>query len=156
MNSNKTILFVCTGNTCRSPMAEGLMKKRIGEINWKIISAGVATGDGYLASKNALSAMAEIGIDISGHRSQMLTEELINRADLVVTMGESHRSIIVDFDPKSSPKVCLLKSFETGKVPADIADPFGGSLAVYRHTRDEIDRAISDLILFLLDGNQGE
>ncbi len=156
MNKQKTILFVCTGNTCRSPMAEGIMKARASKFPWEIISAGVSTADGYPASKHAIKAMSEIGIDISGHKSQLLNQGLINRADLIVTMSESHRSAIVNYSPQSSAKVCLLKSFETGKVPADIADPFGGSLSVYRNTRDEIERAISDLILFLLDGNQGE
>jgi tRNA threonylcarbamoyl adenosine modification protein (Sua5/YciO/YrdC/YwlC family) len=152
----KTVLFVCTGNTCRSPMAEALFRERTKKLGWNIISAGTFAGEGYPASANAVAALRECGIDLTEHGSQPLTKALIERADIVITMGESHRASVLQIAPDCSAKVCLLKSFETGKVPADIADPFGGSLKVYRHTRDEIDHAISDLILFLLEQNQGE
>ena len=137
-------------------MAEALLKKRAGDLDWKIISAGTFASNGYPASPNAINALQEIGIDLNKHESQTVTPELIEASDIIVTMGQSHRAAVLDIAPQSYAKVFLLKSFETGKVPADIADPFGGSLAVYRHTRDEIDHAISDLILFLLERNQGE
>ncbi len=146
----KKILFVCTGNTCRSPMAEALFRKRIGEgTEWEADSAGLYAANGSPASTHAIQALEELGIDLSGHRSKFLDPELAHQADLIVSMTEGHRFDILQNFPEVGNRVCLIKSFGTGKVPADISDPFGGSLDIYRQTRDEIDRAISDLVLFL-------
>ena len=100
----------------------------------------------------AEKAMMELDLDLSGHHSKPLTPELVNRADLIVAMTEGHRFHILQEFPEVGNKVCLIKSFGTSKVPADISDPFGGSLNIYRKTRDEIDRALSDLILFIRTG----
>ena len=150
----KKILFVCTGNTCRSPMAEALFRLRIGdEMQWEASSAGIYAGEGSPASANALEAMRELGIDLSEHRSKPLTAELIGSVDMIATMTAGHRFQILQDFPEVGNRVSLIKSFGTSKVPADISDPFGGSLGVYENTRDEIDRALSDLILFLHTGN---
>ncbi len=146
----KKVLFVCTGNTCRSPMAEALFLHRIGgEAEWKAYSAGIYAGAGSPASTHSTEAMGELGIDLSSHRSQPLTSELVQQADLIVTMTSGHRFEILQDFPEVGNRVFLIKSFGTSKVPADITDPFGGSLNVYRKIRDEIDRALSDLILFI-------
>ncbi len=146
----KMVLFVCTGNICRSPMAEALFLHRIGDgMQWEACSAGIYTGAGTPASTNAVEAMRELGIDLARHRSQPLTTELVQQADLIVTMTSGHRFEILQDFPEVGNRVFLIKSFGTSKVPADITDPFGGSLNVYRKIRDEIDRALSDLILFI-------
>lgn len=146
----RTVLFVCTGNTCRSPMAEVLFRHRIGaEAGWNAASAGVYAGAGSPASGHAIEALRELALDLHGHQSQPLSAELVNPAELIVTMTASHRLQILQNFPEVGNRVFLLKSFGTSKVPADISDPFGGSLDVYRKTRDEIDRALSDLVLFL-------
>ena len=149
----KKVLFVCTGNTCRSPMAEALFLHRFGgEEQWEACSAGIYAGAGTPASANAIEAMHEIGIDLTNHRSQPLTVELVQQADLIVTMTAGHRFEILQDFPKVGNRVFLIKSFGTSTVPADIPDPFGGSLDVYRKIRDEIDRALADLILFIRTG----
>ena len=143
------VLFVCTGNTCRSPMAEALFNQRKGDMNWIAESAGVYAAAGSPASPNAVQACRELGLDLTGHRGQPLSRELEERADLVVTMTAGHKSHVSSAFPEVGNKVCLINAFGTSKVPADVSDPFGGSLNTYKRTRDEIDRALSDLILFI-------
>ena len=148
----KKLVFVCTGNTCRSPMAEGLLRNLLpADCGWEISSAGICAANGWPASENSVEALSEKGIDISGLTSQTLTPDRIAEADLLVTMTQGHRQAILEVAPKSEGKVFLLKSFGTAKCAADICDPIGGSLDVYRRVRDEIDAALPDLILTLME-----
>lgn len=151
----KRVLFVCTGNTCRSPMAEALFRLRIGAGGeWDATSAGIYAAQGCPASSQAIEAMSELGVDIGNHRSKPLTGELVASSDLIVAMTSGHRFHIMEAFPEVGNRVCLINSFGTSKVPADVSDPFGGSLNTYKRTRDEIDRALSDLILFIRTGKK--
>lgn len=140
------ILFICTGNTCRSPMAEGILKdmakKR--DLDIRVSSAGIfAQEDGPIA-ENSIQALKEIHIDISHYRSKSLDEDMVREADLILTMGHSHKSFIEEKYPASQGKLFTLLEYVYG-FNDDIGDPFGGDIDIYRYTRDEIYQAIREM-----------
>ena len=133
-------------------MAEYLLRQRLGERSgWASGSAGVFAMNGAPASVEALRVMKELGIDLKSHRSRMLTKEIVDGAALIVVMTEMHKADIVRRFPETGDRVFLLKSFGLAGRAEDIPDPIGLSTAVYRRVRDEIDSAISDLILYMAD-----
>lgn len=142
--------MVCTANQCRSPMAEYLLKRRLGTgSGWNVISAGTSALAGLRASRYAIEAMGAIGIDISGHRARILTEDMVDSADIIITMTRLQRAEIVSLYPRATDKVFTLKSFAGGTGGRDVDDPMGMSGDDYRQTRDEIDEVMPDVVLFL-------
>jgi len=148
--TSRRILFVCTGNTCRSPMAEYLLRERLGkDSGWVVESCGTATYDGGMPSQNAIDVMKELNIDIRPHRSRMVTAGLVESADLIVTMAEGHQRELLHRFPGAERKMFRLHEFGTARPVPDVMDPVGGPKDVYRKIRDEVDSAIADLIIYL-------
>ena len=148
---SKRLLFVCTGNTCRSPMAEHLCRKWLGEkSDWQVASAGVAACPGMPASRTAIELLARNGLDLSQHRSRCLTPEEVDRARLIVVMTGMHRDVVVQRYPAALDRVQVLTSFGSGSGPIrDIEDPMGGAMSDYQRTYDDINALLPDLVLYL-------
>lgn len=135
------ILFVCTGNTCRSALAEAIARKVIverGLSDVDVLSAGTSAWDGAAASDGALLVGMERGLDLSQHRSQTLTRELVHDADLILAMGPHHLERVEALG--GSGKAYLLTDYASrGASVKPVNDPIGGELDVYRTTADELD-----------------
>lgn len=133
------ILFVCTGNTCRSPMAAGLMNKVAVEKNLdvRIESAGLFANEGENASSEAIIAMHSFGVDLTGHHAQMINEELIEKSDLILTMTPAHKMVFEGVAGDKTYTLC-----EYAGIDGDIDDPFGGDVDDYIKTAEEIQKAV--------------
>jgi RpiB/LacA/LacB family sugar-phosphate isomerase len=152
----KTILFICTGNVCRSPMAEALFRRAVsGRGEFRVLSAGLGAMDGQPPTPHSVRAMDELGVDISAQRSRMLTTELVREADLILGMTHSHVDTVVLLYPPAAEKTFLLREFDETLEPyeKDISDPIGGSYPVYVECRDQIEQGIVSLLKFMEQQN---
>jgi protein-tyrosine phosphatase len=145
------IVFVCTGNTCRSPMAAGLARMmlakclgcspaRLAAHGWEVLSAGVWADDGRPASAEAIQAARKLGADLSDHRSRKLTKDLIDQADVIFCMSREHIAAVLELAPASADKVRRL-------LPrADIPDPMGGGPGAYQRTAMKMRQAVREIV----------
>jgi len=154
MPASGIIVTVCTANICRSPMAAALLQHALAAQpeplrSLKVVSAGVAARGGDRVSENSVTALKKVGLDIAGHTSRPLTQEMLDSALLVLGMTESHRAMI-QLQAEPPPKnLHLFREFMPQRGDKEIGDPFGGPLKVYEAARDEMVEALPSLVEFI-------
>ncbi|SRR5712691_11073029 len=141
----KQILLVCTGNICRSPLAAALLTRALTERGVEgidVSSAGTGAWDGAPASEGAYLVGLERGLDLSGHRARLLTRELVEGADLILTMARHHRARVDELGGEGRVFVLGEYAGRDGE-EAEVSDPFGGDLDVYRDTCAELEALVA-------------
>ncbi|MGE0554901.1 MAG: low molecular weight protein arginine phosphatase [Gemmatimonadales bacterium] len=149
------VLIVCTGNTCRSPIAEGLLRRAVeaaGRGDIEVGSAGTGAWEGAPASEGSYLVSLEQGIDLSGHRARMITPELIGQADLVLTMSRGHLGRVRELG--GGGRAHLLAEYAAEGAADDIFDPFGGDLDDYRATFRALEPLIARVAERILEGGR--
>ena len=142
------ILFVCTGNTCRSPMAAALMNKIAmdEDLDVRIESAGLFANEGDPATNEAIVAMRKYDIDLMQHHAQQINSELIEKSDLILTMTEGQKMLFAETALEKTYTLC-----EYAGVPGDIDDPYGGTVEEYEETAQMIYMALQAIAEKLRD-----
>jgi RpiB/LacA/LacB family sugar-phosphate isomerase len=152
----KTILFLCTGNVCRSPMAEGLFRHAVkGRGDFRVLSAGLGAMDGQPPTHFSVQAMREIGLDIAHQRSRALTAEMVRAADYIFGMTHSHVDTVALLYPQQAEKTFLLREFDDTLEPyeKDISDPIGSPYDVYVECRNQIELGVATVLKFMEQQN---
>ena len=146
MPDKMNLLFVCSGNTCRSAMAEALARKiaaRRGIEDLNVSSAGTNAWDNAPATDEALLVGIERELDLTGHRARKLTPAIVSEADLIFAMTPGHIEPVKQMGGRG--KVHVIDEYASGTVNEGVSDPYGGDLETYRHTADRLEQELEKL-----------
>ena len=153
MSDQKHVLFVCTGNTCRSPMAEGLLRKALaGRNDFTVGSAGVAASKGGSASPETLGILKKRGASLDGFKSRPVNESMLAQASHVFAMTEGHLAALESRFPQFSDKYFLVREFSgisDKRQGIDVPDPIGMGLPAYEEVAKVFDAAIPSIIAYV-------
>ena len=149
------VVFVCSGNTCRSPLAEVIARRELagaGVDSVHVSSAGTVGETGGCASSGSLEVARQHGLDLETFVSRALTQEIVDEADLILVMEPGHRSSVLGLSPTADTKTWVLGEFAGKKgTEAVVPDPFGGSIDSYRRTYDKIENFLREGLSRLLE-----
>ncbi len=148
----KRVLFVCSGNTCRSPMAQGIFAHMIAHYQgddladeYEVWSAGLFAADGMPAAQAAVDTMLQYEVDLSGHRSRKIDQDMINNADVVLVMTREHCLYMMEMFAESKGKIFLLSDF-AGYDGQEILDPYGLGIESYKQSALQIKKMLEKIM----------
>lgn len=148
----KNVLFVCTGNTCRSPLAEVLFRDLTKDLaDYQVGSAGVGAYSGQPASRSSAVLAKEKGLDLTKHKSRAVTVDLVENATHIFAMSRSHLAAILMNHPEAEDKVYLVSEFtaDDSLRGRDLSDPFGGDLSEYRETLEHLEKMLPSVLAYI-------